>query len=121
MKEGLLLVPATRHFGTPSSSCKHSFLGLVEKYCGSDICRVKPYFIERMTHGQTNNTLPTRSARSALVFLHENTSVHRVLNVGTTSVLGVGKILEEEVFGQKLSCVWAKVVTSLGVRSYKFR
>ena len=44
-----------------------------------------------------------------------------MLNVGTTSVLGVGKISEEEVFGQKLSCVWAKVVTSLGVRSYKFR
>ena len=48
-------------------------------------------------------------------------SAERVLNVGTTSVLGVGKILEEEVFGQKLSCVWAKVVTSLGVRRYKFR
>ena len=40
-------------------------------------------------------------------------SAERVLNVGTTSVLGVGKI--------KLSCVWAKVVTSLGLRSYKFR
>ena len=44
-----------------------------------------------------------------------------MLNVGTTSVRGVGKILEEEVFGQKLSCVWVKVVTSLGVRRYKFR